>query len=328
MSSMPEFSRKPRRMTDPPQNQCTVFIGEDGTAVKMEILPERIAYFAREATWGDIMREPTGEELADTLSEVAAGKTLSAALKGGMGFRIRSSRVTMDQALRLAEGSGGAGSGAGAQTTRDNDMRDYNIIIPQTIEALLGPDDVEISSTELWERTRRYIHEGHALYADMIDAGIPPQDARYIALPQGFQTQWLHVMSLGNFVKMCEHRLCNGLVQWEINYLTRVMRDQVIMEYPWMDGACRSACEKSGACTAKTMLFPPCGAFGGHQGGWRMPPSRQRPKPGHAETLYPASQNSAMEYANWDYERTWLEKQNPDIIYTMAGQPVSLRKRG
>lgn len=303
-----EFSKKPRRMTSPPQNKQEMMVGESGVEVVMETDPARIAYFAREATWGDIMREPTDEELADTLAEVAAGKTLSAALKGGVGFRIRASRVTMDQALRLAEGSGGAGSGAGAQTTRDNDMRDYNIIIPRTIANRLEPNVTD----DLNGRIVQYIANGRKLYGEMVDAGIPPQDARYIALPQGFQTQWLHVMSLGNFVKMCEHRLCNGLVQWEINYLTRCMRDAVVREYPWMDIACRSSCEKRGCCASKTMLFPPCGAYG-----------LAKDAVTDRDTLYPVDQNSAMEFARWDIDRNNLENETGEI-YTMAGPPIKL----
>jgi len=331
MTTMPEFDRKPRRITSPPQNQSLKLVGEEGTAVKLETDPARIAYFAREATWGDIMREPTDAELADTLAEVAAGKTLGASLKGGVGFRIRSSRVTMDQALRLAEGSGGAGSGAGAQTTRDNDCRSFNLIVPKTIELLDREEweDEDYGEGPLYALKKRvinYVAMTHELYGDLIDAGVPPQDVRYIALPQGFQTQWMHVMSLGNLQKMCEHRLCNGLVQWEINFLTRMMRDQVVLEYPWMDGALRSACEKSGACVKKTMLFPPCGAFGSFTGGWAIPPTKRDRKPDHA-TLYPASQNLAMEYADWDYQRQRLEQQNPDVIYCMAGPPAHLCTR-
>src|ERR1700704_1024550 len=108
-----EFSKKPRRMTDPPQNGRKWLPGYEGVEVALETDPARMAYFARECTWGDVMREPTDDELIDTLSEVAGGRVLGAAFKGGFGFRIRASRSSMDQMLRLAEGTGGAGSGAG-----------------------------------------------------------------------------------------------------------------------------------------------------------------------------------------------------------------------
>lgn len=314
-----EFTRKPRRMTDPPQNRQEWLPGYEGVEVKIETDPSRIAYFAREATWGDIMKEPTKEEFADTLAEVSAGKVLSAAKRGGFGFRIRASRSAMDQMLRLAEGSGGAGSGAGAQTTRDNDMRDFNIIIPNTINDLqIQPgeaatyDDGDLSKSvsepiaaptqaglrdRLWRRVNRLVGEQRAVYGALVDAGIPPQDARYVALPLGFQTQWMHMMDLRALEKLCEQRLCNGLTQHETNFLVRIMRDQVVELHPWMDDMLRSGCEKRGQCVSRSMLFPPCRAFGNRQ-----------VDPGEEDTLYGSDQNDAMQFAQWDKDRVDLEQ--------------------
>lgn len=307
-----EFTRKPRRMTDPPQNQREWLPGYKGVEVRLETDPGRIAYFAREATWGDIMREPTDEELADTLAEVAEGKVLSAAKRGGFGFRIKASRSTMDQALRLAEGSGGAGSGAGAQTTRDNDCRDFNIIVPNTINDLqlqpgeqsMHSDGVEVTTPtiagvrdRLWRRVTALVEEQRAVYGELVDAGVPPQDARYVALPLGFQTQWMHVMDLRALEKMCRQRLCNGLTQHETNYLTRIMRDLVVDKYPWTDSMLRSGCEKRGQCVSRSMLFPPCGAFG-----------KPDCDPGEQDTLYGSDQNDAMQFARWDKSRVDLEQ--------------------
>lgn len=328
------FSKKPRRMTDPPQNKQEWLPGYEGVEVKLETDPARIAYFAREATWGDIMREPTDEELADTLAEVSEGKVLSAAKRGGFGFRIKASRSCMDQALRLAEGSNGAGSGAGAQTTRDNDMRDFNIIVPniinnlqlqpgedsvEPVEAIKGPTvlgqevGIELPPTptaagqrdRLWRRVNALVREQRAVYGALVDAGVPPQDARYVALPLGFQTQWMHVMDLRALEKMCEQRLCNGLTQHETNYLTRVMRDLVVAEYPWMDKMLRSGCEKRGQCVSRSMLFPPCDAFG--------KPHRGDPDEGD-EHLYSREQNDAQQFAEWDKRRAEHEQPGMDPI--------------
>lgn len=291
------FSRKPRRMTDPPQNERRWLPGYRGVEVKLETDPSRIAYFAREATWGDIMREPTEEELHDTLEEVAGGKVLSAAKRGGFGFRVRASRSTMDQLLRLAEGSGGAGSGAGAQTTRDNDQRDFNIIVPNTIERLRGTSDPR--AVLLWQKVARLVDEQREVYAALVDAGVPPQDARYVALPLGFQTQWMHVMDLRALEKMCEQRMCNGLTQHESNYTVRVMRDLVVDRWPWMDRMLRSMCEKRGQCMQQSMLFPPCGAFGDQ---------------GESDTLYDSSQNDGMRFADWDERRVELEERTGERV--------------
>lgn len=335
------FTKKPRRMTSPPQNERKWLVGYEGVEVVMETEPERIAYFAREATWGDIMAEPTPMELNDTLAEVATGRVLGAAFKGGYGFRIRASRSCMDQMLRLAEGTGGAGSGAGAQTTRDNDHRNFNIVIPNTIEELkygAGPQDVPLGAwvpSLLHQAVEKHIEEARNLYGALIEVGVPPQDARYVALPLGFQTQWFHVMSLGNMIKMCEQRLCNGLTQHETNYLVRMMRDCVVHEHPWMADNLRSGCEKRGQCASSTMLFPPCGAFFKEE--YRQWVRAQVDIDDRGETddevrlrithydpdkhLYPTEQNDAMQFAQWDIDRQKLERERPEAIFTMAGPP-------
>lgn len=344
-----EFSKKPRRMTDPPQNQERWLPGYEGVEVKLETDPRRVAYFAREATWGDIMREPTEEEFQDTLKEVAGGKVLSAAKRGpGFGFRIRASRVCMDQMLRLAEGSGGAGSGAGAQTTRDNDCRHFNIIVPNTIEALRTPGIVaglplgdkermaeieqEVDARQrLYDEVRYAMDYLHRLYGALVDAGVPPQDARYIALPQGFQTQWMHVMDLRALEKLCEQRMCNGLTQHETNYLVRLMRDEVVKLYPEFDTMLRSGCEKAGKCASRSMLFPPCGAFvDGYKTAeeWTQPDDEIRAKlTEQDDALYPADQNDGMRMAAWDIARQHAEADDSfDKPVCFAGPPQPLLK--
>jgi hypothetical protein len=317
------FDKKPHRMTDPPQNQRKWLPGYEGVEVKLETDPRRVAYFAREATWGDIMCEPTEKEFKATLAEVAEGKVLSAAKRGpGFGFRIRASRSTMDQMLRLAEGSGGAGSGAGAQTTRDNDQRDFNIIVPNTIERMQRPPFDAGSLGEdrsgLRERVQDFIEDCRDLYGELVDAGVPPQDARYVALPLGFQTQWMHVMDLRALEKLCEQRLCNGLTQHETNYLVRLMRDEVVRLYPEFDKMLRSGCEKQGRCVSRSMLFPPCGAFSG-PGISDTRPS-ERPQDDPDRYLYSAAQNDAMQFADWDWIRKGWEKGERSGI--VAGLPL------
>lgn len=286
-----KFEPKGRREMVPPQNLSINYFGFEGVRCELELDPARIAYFAREATWGDLFREPTPEELADTLREVQEGKVLGAALEvPALAWRIRASRSTMDQMLRLRE------SAAGAQTTRDNDMRHFNCIIPQTIDDRL-PADLRARVTAQLDALRQ-------LYGDLLDAGVPAQDARYVALPLGFQTQWIQIMNLRAFMKMCEQRLCNGLTQHETNYLVRLMRDQVVVAHPWTTPMLRSHCEKRNQCTSGGMLFPSCGAFGG--------PVPER------ETAYSREQNAGAHFAGWDRARKRRELANPGLVYSMS----------
>ncbi len=319
-----EYNKKERRPMQPPQNRGEWLEDYEGCEVRMETEAHRIAYFAREASWGDVMREPTEADMADTLKEVASGKVLSSAYKGGYGFRIRASRVTMDQMLRLAEGTGGTGSGATAQTTRDADMRDFNIIIPSSIG--------QIEDRRLYLRVVRLIDEQREVYKALIEAGVTPQDARYPCLPLGYQTQWFHVMSLGNLIKLCSHRLCNGNIQPETDYLTRMIRDEVVFRFPWMDSQLRSDCEKRGGCLTGGMLYPPCGAFTkAHtiqkSNGHMESPHETRlriAKYDPAKHVFDTDKNLAMEFVQWDVDRQNLEREHPDSIFTMTGPPKFL----
>lgn len=294
-----DFEPKPRRETVPPQNQSKWLVGYEGVEVRLELDPKRIAYFAREATWGDLMREPTEEELEDTLKEIVAGKILGGAIEvPALGFRIRASRAAMDQMLRLRE------SAAGAQTTRDNDHSAFNIIIPNTIERLRDSDPA------LHSRVEGLIGDMRQLSTDLLEAGIPSQDIRFVALPLGFQTQWVQIMNLRAFTKMCEQRLCNGLTQHETNYLVRVMRDLVVEAYPWTDTMLRSHCEKRGACTPGGMLFPPCGAFG------------ETDITRTDRHLYSNAQNDAVTFAGWDRLRVTMVPGRPRRMSTADSEEI------
>lgn len=307
MSGEYEFSKKPHRMTSPPANEGKWLVGYEGTHCRLELDPVKIAVLCREATWGSVYDfEPTPEIIESTLKEIEGGKVLGAAFEvPALAFVMRGSRVTMDQLLRLRESAGAA------HTTRDNDFRDFNIIVPHTVERLarLPINSVErVQNRSLYERCRTHIDEARALYGDLVDSGVPPQDARYIALPMGYQGDWVQVMNFRALQKECEQRLCNGLTQHESDYLVRLQRDLVVEKWPHMDGLLRSACEKRGQCVGRSMLFPPCGAFGG-PGISDTPPS-ERIADDPDKYLYSGEQNDAMRFADWDWERVQTEQRD------------------
>lgn len=222
------FSMKPTRMTTPSQNQREWLVGYDGVRVRMLLDPGEIAYAMRESTWGNpYTNKPTEEQIKETLDEIASGRALGSTKEvPALGFVVVCSRSTMDQTLRLRE------AGAGAQTTRDNDMRDFNIIVPRTIEKLNMAaiehgernhfSDDENRGHELYLEVVDIIDRMREIYGELVDTGkVPPQDARYVAMPLGFQTHYVHVMNFRALEKMCEQRLCNGQTQHETNYVTR-----------------------------------------------------------------------------------------------------------
>lgn len=311
-----EFSKKPHRMTSPPANKGLWLTGYDGTKCRMETDPVRIAVLCREATWGSVYDfEPTPEIIESTLAEIAGGKVLGAAFEvPAIAFVMRGSRVTMDQLLRLREAAGAA------HTTRDNDFRDFNIIVPTTIEDLFFSHDEEHVDLNL--ACQLHINQARKLYGDLVDAGVPPQDARYIALPMGYQGDWIQVMNMRALIKECEHRLCNGLVQHETNFMARLQRDLVVAQWPHMDKLLRSRCEKNGRCTQGTMLFPACGAFDvtdidgqptlGEPDMSAMELSLSYYDP--ERHLYSPMQNDAMQFAEWDRERKRLEAEGVEDL--------------
>lgn len=320
------FEKKAHRLTRPPANQSEWLEGYDGVAVRLEMDPIKAAVLCREATWGSVYDfEPTPEQIAEIWEEIKTGKVLSAALSmPAFCFVFRGSRVAMDQLLRLTESKGAA------HTTRDNDFREWNQIVPQTIADLydlplpeFGPGEWSTDGASrprsLYERCQEHVAAARELYGDLVDAGVPPQDARYITLPMGYQGDWCQVMNLQALIKEMEHRLCNGLVQPETNYLARIQRDLVVAQFPEMAPLLRSRCEKVGQCTSGTMLFPKCGAFGGEAGDSRTAMERSQVSYSPQLHLYPPEQNSAMEFAEWDRQRTRLDV---DLSRVKFSEPI------
>lgn len=313
-----EFSRKPHRMTSPPANEGKRLVGYDGVKCRLETDPVKIAVLCREATWGSVYDfEPTPEVIASTLKEIEGGKVLGAAFEvPALAFVMRGSRSCMDQLLRLRESAGAS------HTTRDNDFRHFNIIIPNNIQALSPQHSHNEEDWELFDRVNEHIRSARSLYGDLVDAGVPPQDARYIALPLGYQGDWVQVMNMRALIKECEQRLCNGLTQHESNYMVRLQRDLVVERWPHMDKLLRSSCEKRGQCASRTMLFPPCGAFSleGSIFDWAgrltaMEGSEAAYK--SDKHLYHPEQNDAMRFAEWDRERVRYESKGYVVRFSL-----------
>jgi thymidylate synthase ThyX len=327
------FDRKPHRMTSPPANDRLWLEGYEGTKCRLELDPIKAAVLCREATWGSVYDyEPTPEQIAETWKEIESGKVLSAALSmPAFCFVMRGSRATMDQLLRLREAAGAS------HTTRDNDFRDFNIIVPSTIARMnwpvedpTGPVDYnakEMRDGALYDRVAEHVERTRELYGELVDAGVPPQDARYVALPMGYQGDWIQVMNLQALIKECEHRMCNGLSQHETNYMARLQRDLVVEQFPAMEPLLKSRCEKTGGCSRGTMLFPTCGAFGQFQDPHTpdsvrvaaddclaIDISRMKYEDEPERYLYPPEQNDAMMFAEWDRKRKVMEAEGYGII--------------
>lgn len=79
------------------------------------------------------------------------------------------------------------------------------------------------TNKEWMERYDKINKELEALYCDMLEAGIPFMDARYI-MPQSQTIDICYTASIQSFIKSCKKRLDNCIAD-EINYLYRLMID-------------------------------------------------------------------------------------------------------
>lgn len=120
-------------------------------------------------------------------------------------------------------------------------QQDQGCIIPASI--------VKSEYADLYAATVRTVH---GIYREMIEAGIPKEDARYI-LPEGTTTDLIMTMNareLGHFFKL---RCCNR-AQWEIRELADAMLRICRRQYPELFGSAGPACLRGECHEAK-----PCG---------------------------------------------------------------------
>ena len=120
-------------------------------------------------------------------------------------------------------------------------QEDQGCIIPASI--------AKSEHADLYAATARTVH---GIYREMIEAGIPKEDARYI-LPEGTTTDLIMSMNareLGHFFKL---RCCNR-AQWEIRELADAMLRILRSQYPELFGSAGPACLRGECHEAK-----PCG---------------------------------------------------------------------
>jgi thymidylate synthase (FAD) len=94
---------------------------------------------------------------------------------------------------------------------------------------------VAIKKGDFEERVRSLIGEAYKLYKEMLDAGIPYEDARYV-LPQAITTRILMTVNLRELIHIACLRL-SPHAQWEIREVAKKMIEEasrVIPELPKM----------------------------------------------------------------------------------------------
>jgi thymidylate synthase (FAD) len=198
--------------------------------------PERtIAAAARVSTSPvgatELMEKLTPEAVDSLLTRLISSGHLSPFEHASFTFAIEGiSRVTSHQLVRHRMAS------YTQQSQRYVSLKEVNYITPATISA--KPE---------WEvRYHDMVRAAHQLYRQMLDAGIPAEDARYV-LPQATQTRLVMTMNARELIHVCELRLCLR-AQWEIVELFEKVKAEVERVAPRLGAELKPKCYRLGYC--------------------------------------------------------------------------------
>ncbi len=99
------------------------------------------------------------------------------------------------------------------------------------------------------------VQQAHKLYAEMLDAGIPAEDARYV-LPSAIETKIVMTMNARELMHACGLRLCLK-AQWEIVDLFQRIKEEVQKVAPRLAAELQPKCFALGYCNERES----CGIF-------------------------------------------------------------------
>lgn len=122
------------------------------------------------------------------------------------------------------------------QSQRYVAFQKLDYITPHTIATL----------PELEVKYRQFVESSHQLYCQMMEQGIPAEDARYI-LPQAAETQLVMTMNARELMYASSLRLCRR-AQWEILRLFEVIKEEVEKVAPLIAAELNAKCYRLGYC--------------------------------------------------------------------------------
>ena len=212
--------------------------------------PINAMYTFIKSTWGDLITNYDKievPEMLETVMHALTGKSFAGQTMELVQYTFAISNVSRACTHQLVRTR--VGAGYGQQGGRDNNWGDFDFRMPDTVHR---NEKLRMH----WETVVDAINEA---YKAAVEAGVPFQDARFIA-PIGIQTNIVETINLRALSALCAARTVN-VMQWEINTVTRMMRDEVQKVHPYFAPVLRAMCEKVGRCLSKPTLFPPCGKF-------------------------------------------------------------------
>src|SRR5688500_16919282 len=112
--------------------------------------------------------------------------------------------------------------------------------------AYMVPGSVADAPPELRERFTAEMDESLAFYGEMLAAGIPGEDARFV-MPNATRTNLIMTTSLRALIHMSGLRLCT-MAQWEIRRLFQLIRHEIFAVSPFLGSFLAPKCVPLGYC--------------------------------------------------------------------------------
>ncbi len=132
------------------------------------------------------------------------------------------------------------------QSQRYVSLRKLNYVTPATIGA----------KRQLEAKYREMVQAAHKLYCEMLDAGVPAEDARYV-LPSAMETKLVMTMNARELIHASSLRLCLR-AQWELVELFQRIKQEVEKVAPRLGAELKPKCFALGYCDERQScgLFP------------------------------------------------------------------------
>ena len=108
------------------------------------------------------------------------------------------------------------------------------------------PATIADADPELLERYEDQVEGALALYTELVEAGIPGEDARFV-FPNATRTNLVMTTNLRALIHMSGLRLCT-MAQWEIRRLFQLIRHEVFAVSPFLGSFLAPKCVALGYC--------------------------------------------------------------------------------
>lgn len=218
-----------------PLNKGELNIGTKNIHVKM------IGYPADEKMMKQVFAKMslavTGNDVSKSLPDELAEDLMRGGLNQGLetfsfNFEISGlSRQLTHELVRTRKAS------FAQQSMRHTDMgNQFNVRVPQTIAD--NPKAMQIFE--------QFVNHARQAYSELKDLDIPYQDCRMVC-PIGTETYIIASYPISEFIATYSYRACRMFL-WEIQYVFRRMREEVLLKFPWMEPFIKVSCEKTKKC--------------------------------------------------------------------------------